>query len=73
MTVASRKLRYEESHNLYSKPDIIWTMESRRMRWARHVECMEAIRNAYEILVAKPEGKRQLRLLRSILEDQNRT
>jgi hypothetical protein len=32
-----RKLHNEELHNLYSSPNIIRTMKSRRMRWARHV------------------------------------
>jgi hypothetical protein len=31
--------------------------QSRRMRWAVHVACMGAMRNAYNILVGKPEGK----------------
>jgi hypothetical protein len=35
-------------------------MKSRRMRWARHVARMEAKRNAYRILVGRPEGKRPL-------------
>jgi hypothetical protein len=33
---------YEELHNLYSSPDIIRMIKSRRMRWAGHVERMEA-------------------------------
>jgi hypothetical protein len=28
------------------------------MRWAGHVTCMGEMRNAYKILVIKPEGKR---------------
>jgi hypothetical protein len=35
-------------------------MKSRRMRWAGHVARMEEKRNAYRILVGKPEGKRPL-------------
>jgi hypothetical protein len=35
-----RKLHNEELHNLYSSPDIIRQVKSRRMRWAGHVECM---------------------------------
>jgi hypothetical protein len=30
------------------------------MRWADHVACMGEIRNAYDILVQKLEGKRPL-------------
>jgi hypothetical protein len=33
----------------------------RRMRWAGHVARMGENRNAYRILVGKPEGKRPLR------------
>jgi hypothetical protein len=33
---------------------------SRRMRWAGHVASMEEKRNAYRILVGKPEGRRPL-------------
>jgi hypothetical protein len=35
-------------------------MKSRRMRWAGHVARRGAKRNAYRILVEKPEGKRPL-------------
>jgi hypothetical protein len=53
-----RKLHYEELHNLYCSPSIIRIIKSRRMRWAGHVERMGPKRNAYRILVGKPEGKR---------------
>jgi hypothetical protein len=36
-------------------------IKSRRIRWAGHVARMEEKRNAYRILVGKPEGKRPLR------------
>jgi hypothetical protein len=42
---------------------------SRRMRWAGHVARMGAKRNAYRILVGKPEGKRPLRRPRCRWED----
>jgi hypothetical protein len=35
-------------------------IKSRRMRWAGHAARMGETRNAYRILVGKPEGKRQL-------------
>jgi hypothetical protein len=35
-------------------------IKSRGMTWVRHVAHLGEIRNAYKILVAKPEGKRQL-------------
>jgi hypothetical protein len=52
-----RKLHNEELHNLYSSPSIIRIMKSRRMRWAGHVARMREKRNAYRLLVGKPEGK----------------
>jgi hypothetical protein len=55
-----RKLHNEQLHNLYSSPTITRMTKSRRMRWAGHVARIEAKRNAYRILVGKPEGKRPL-------------
>jgi hypothetical protein len=55
-----RKVRNEELHNLYSSPNIITIIKSRRMRWAWHVATMGEKRNAYRILVGKPEGMRPL-------------
>jgi hypothetical protein len=49
-----RKMSNEELHNLYSSPNII-RMKSRMMRWAGHVARMRETRNAYRILVGKPE------------------
>jgi hypothetical protein len=39
-TIGWRKLHNEELHNLYSSPNIIRLMKSRRMRWARQVARM---------------------------------
>jgi hypothetical protein len=55
-----RKLHNEELRGLYSSPSIIRIMKSRRMRWADHVARMGEKRNAYRLLVGKPEGKRPL-------------
>jgi hypothetical protein len=56
-----RKLHNEELHDLYSSPSIIRIMKSSRsMRWAGHVARMGAKRNAYRLLVGKPEGMRPL-------------
>ena len=54
------KLHNAELHALYSSPNIIRNLQSRRLRWAGHVACMEQSRNAYRVLVGKPEGKRSL-------------
>jgi hypothetical protein len=55
-----RKLHNEELHNLYSSPNIIRMIKSKRMRWVGHVARMRETRNAYRILVGKPEGTRPL-------------
>jgi hypothetical protein len=43
-----------------SSPSIIRMIKSRSMRWAGHVARIGEKRNAYRILVGKPEGKRPL-------------
>jgi hypothetical protein len=55
-----RKLHSEELHILYSSPDIIRQIKSRRMRWAGHVARMGEEKNVYRVLMGKPEGKRPL-------------
>jgi hypothetical protein len=40
VTGECRKLHKGELHNLYSSPNIIRQMKSRRMTWARHVACI---------------------------------
>ena len=49
-----------ELHALYSSPNIIRNLKSRRLRWAGYVACMEQSRNASRVLMGKPEGKRSL-------------
>jgi hypothetical protein len=55
-----RRLHNEELSDLYSSPNIIPVIKSRRMRWAGHVACMGEGRGAYRILVGRPEGRRPL-------------
>jgi hypothetical protein len=55
-----RKLHNDELHNFYSSPNIIRMIKVRRLRFAGFVARMGETRNAYRILVGKPEGKRQL-------------
>jgi hypothetical protein len=45
---------------LYFSPNIIRMIKSRRLRWVGHVARMGERKNAYRILVGKPEGKRPL-------------
>jgi hypothetical protein len=64
-----RKLHNEELHNLYSSPDIVRQIKSRRMRWAGHVAPMGEEKTLYKVLVGKPEGKRPLGRPRRRWED----
>ena len=52
-----RKLHDEELNDLYSSPNIVGVIKSRRMRWAGHVAPMGEGRGVYRVLVGKPEGK----------------
>jgi hypothetical protein len=52
-----RKLHNEKLNDLYSLPNIVWVVKSRRMRWAGHVACMGEERGVHRVLVRKPEGK----------------
>jgi len=51
----------EELNDLYSSPNIVRVIKSRRMRQAGHVARMREIRGVYRVLVGKSEGKRQPR------------
>jgi hypothetical protein len=50
-----RRMHKKELHNLYSSPSTIRIIKSRRMRWAGHVARIGAKRNAYRLLLGKPE------------------
>ncbi|KAJ4433756.1 hypothetical protein ANN_16068 [Periplaneta americana] len=67
-----RKLHNTELHALHSSPDIIRIIKSRRLRWAGHVARMGVSRNAYRVLVGRPEGKRPLGRPRRRWEDNNK-
>jgi hypothetical protein len=62
-------LHSEELHNLYSCPNIIRQIKSKRMRWAGHVALMGEERKVYKVLVGKPEERRPLRRPRRRWED----
>jgi hypothetical protein len=53
-------LHNKELRDLYPSPSIIRIIKSRRMRWAGYVARMGEKRNAYRLLVGKPDGKRPL-------------
>jgi hypothetical protein len=64
-----RRLHNEELNDLYSSPNIIRVIKSRRMRWVGHVARMGERRGAYRILVERPEGRRPLGRPRRRRED----
>ena len=51
-------MRNEELNDLYSSPNIVRVIKSRRMRWAGHVARMGEEGGVYRVLVGKPEGRR---------------
>ena len=57
---ACKGLHNEELNDLYSSPNIVRVIKSRRMRWDGHVAHMGEERGAYRVLLGKPEGKRPL-------------
>ena len=59
----------EELNDLYSLPNIVRVVKSRRMRWAGHVARMGEDRGVHSVLVGKPEGRRPLGRPRRRLED----
>src|SRR5215475_1451819 len=63
------KLHNEVLNDLYSLPNIMRVIKSRRMRWAGHVARMEEERGVHRVLVGKPEGKRPLGRPRRRWED----
>ena len=52
-----RRLHNEELNDLYSSPNTVRVIKSRRMRWAGHVARMGEERGVYRVLVGKPEGR----------------
>ena len=55
-----RKLHNEELDDLYSSPNIVRVIKSKRIKWAGHVARIER-RGVYRVLVGKPKGKRPRR------------
>jgi hypothetical protein len=64
-----RKLHNKELYALYSSPNIIRVIKSRRLRWAGHVARMGERRGAYRVLVERPEKRRPLVRSRRRRED----
>jgi hypothetical protein len=68
-----RKLHNEELSDLYSLPNIVRVVKSRRMRWMGHVARMGEGRGVHRVLVGKPEGRRPLGRPRRRWEDNIKT
>jgi len=64
-----RKLHNEKLNDLYSSPNIVRVIKSKRMRWAGHVARVGERRGVYVVLVGNPKGKRTLGRPRRRLED----
>ena len=64
-----RRLHNDELHALHSSPNIIRNLKLRLLRWTGHVALVEQSRNAYIVLVGKPEEKRPLEWPRHRWED----
>jgi len=55
-----RRLHNKELNDLYSSPNIVQVIKSKRMRWAGHVVHMSEESGVYRVLVGKPEEKRPM-------------
>jgi hypothetical protein len=64
-----KKLHNEDVRILYSSPNIIRQIKSRRLRWAGHMAHMGEESKVYRVLMGKPEGKRSLGRPRRRWED----
>jgi len=51
------RLHREKLCHLFSSPNIIWVLKSRRKRWAGHVALMGDRRVVCKVLVGRPEEK----------------
>jgi hypothetical protein len=58
ITGCRRKLHTEGLHDSVPSPNIAWIIISRKMRWEGHVASVMEKRNAYRVIMDKPEGKR---------------
>ena len=55
-----KRMHNEEINDLYTLPNIVQVIKSRRIRWAGHVACMCEEKGAYRVLVGEQEGWRPL-------------
>jgi hypothetical protein len=55
-----RKLHNDKLHSLYSSPNIVRVIKSRKMRWTGHVARMGEGRGVYRVMIGRPEGERPI-------------
>jgi hypothetical protein len=64
-----RRQHNDKLNDLYSSPNIVWVITSKRTKWAGNVARMGEKIGAYRVLVGKPELKRPLGRPRRRRED----
>jgi hypothetical protein len=52
-----RKLHNDELHSVYSSPNFVRVIKSRRMKWAGHVASMGEGRGVYSFFLGSPKGR----------------
>ena len=57
------------TNELYSSPNIFLVIRSKRIRWVKHVTCMEMMKGVFRVLVEKPNRKRTFGRPKRIWED----
>jgi hypothetical protein len=68
-----RRLHNKKLYALYSSPNTIRVIKSRRLRWAGHVASIGERRGAQRVLVGKPDGRKLLGQLKCRWEDSIKT
>jgi hypothetical protein len=66
------KFEFQCIFYMYSSPNIVRVIKSRRLRWAGHLARMGEGRGVYRVLIGKPESKRPLGRPRYRLEDNSK-
>jgi hypothetical protein len=69
VTGSWRKIHKEVLHNMHPSPNIIRMIKPRTIRWAGYIGSVRVKRNAYSVLVRKPNGKSPVEQHRHHLED----